>query len=152
MRNPVTTKKYYRLYLIHKIPQLRLIDFQKVKLRVSDHAAPLTTITPQHRNHPPPRNKEREAARKIFKGRRGKEFFRDIGKKTKTFVAGKPIETPGDILVKEMTKAQIQDISDIKVCIVICYIGKRISCYGCGIRRLHYKIIVYLGNNNLNSY
>ena len=34
MRNPVTTKKHYRLYVIHKLPNVRLIDFQKVKLKV----------------------------------------------------------------------------------------------------------------------
>lgn len=35
LRNPVTNKKHYRLYLIHKVPQVRVLDFQKVKLKVS---------------------------------------------------------------------------------------------------------------------
>ncbi|KAK2194091.1 hypothetical protein NP493_2g03045 [Ridgeia piscesae] len=35
MRNPVTTKKHYRLYVIHKLPNVRLIDFQKVKLKLA---------------------------------------------------------------------------------------------------------------------
>ncbi|TRY57777.1 hypothetical protein DNTS_012042 [Danionella cerebrum] len=34
LRNPVTTKKHYRLYVISKIPQIRVLDFQKVKLKV----------------------------------------------------------------------------------------------------------------------
>ncbi|XP_037104078.1 U2 small nuclear ribonucleoprotein A'-like isoform X1 [Syngnathus acus] len=34
LRNPVTNKKHYRLYVVHKIPQLRVLDFQKVKLKV----------------------------------------------------------------------------------------------------------------------
>ncbi|XP_077376571.1 U2 small nuclear ribonucleoprotein A' isoform X2 [Festucalex cinctus] len=34
LRNPVTNKKHYRLYVIHKIPQIRVLDFQKVKLKV----------------------------------------------------------------------------------------------------------------------
>uniref|UniRef100_A0A663MY92 Small nuclear ribonucleoprotein polypeptide A' n=1 Tax=Athene cunicularia TaxID=194338 RepID=A0A663MY92_ATHCN len=35
LRNPVTNKKHYRLYVIHKVPQVRVLDFQKVKLKVS---------------------------------------------------------------------------------------------------------------------
>lgn len=35
LRNPVTNKKHYRLYVINKIPQIRVLDFQKVKLKVS---------------------------------------------------------------------------------------------------------------------
>ena len=35
MRNPVTTKKFYRLYVINKLPQVRLLDFQKVRLKVN---------------------------------------------------------------------------------------------------------------------
>uniref|UniRef100_A0A8D2NTW6 Small nuclear ribonucleoprotein polypeptide A' n=1 Tax=Zosterops lateralis melanops TaxID=1220523 RepID=A0A8D2NTW6_ZOSLA len=34
LRNPVTNKKHYRLYLIHKVPQVRVLDFQKVKLKL----------------------------------------------------------------------------------------------------------------------
>lgn len=32
--NVVTKKPNYRLYLIHKLPKLRLLDFKKVKLKV----------------------------------------------------------------------------------------------------------------------
>ncbi|KAK2502156.1 hypothetical protein MC885_013665 [Smutsia gigantea] len=35
LRNSVTNKKHYRLYVIYKVPQLRVLDFQKVKLKVS---------------------------------------------------------------------------------------------------------------------
>lgn len=35
LRNPVTNKKHYRLYVINKIPQIHVLDFQKVKLKVS---------------------------------------------------------------------------------------------------------------------
>lgn len=71
LRNPVATKKYYRLYVIHKLPTVRLIDFQKVKLR------------------------EREAAAKMFKGKKGKQFMAEIGKRTKTFVPGAPVAAGG---------------------------------------------------------
>uniref|UniRef100_A0A671SF61 U2 small nuclear ribonucleoprotein A'-like n=1 Tax=Sinocyclocheilus anshuiensis TaxID=1608454 RepID=A0A671SF61_9TELE len=33
LRNPVTNKKHYRLYVINKIPQIRVLDFQKVKMK-----------------------------------------------------------------------------------------------------------------------
>jgi hypothetical protein len=32
--NPVTKKPHYRLYVIHKLPNLRLLDFSKVKAKV----------------------------------------------------------------------------------------------------------------------
>lgn len=34
MKNPVASKKHYRLYVIHKLPQLRLLDFRKVRQKV----------------------------------------------------------------------------------------------------------------------
>ncbi|XP_021091178.1 U2 small nuclear ribonucleoprotein A' isoform X2 [Mesocricetus auratus] len=34
LRNPVTNKKHYRLYVIYKVPQVRVLDFQKVKLKL----------------------------------------------------------------------------------------------------------------------
>ncbi|XP_073692552.1 U2 small nuclear ribonucleoprotein A' isoform X1 [Garra rufa] len=60
LRNPVTNKKHYRLYVINKIPQIRVLDFQKVKL------------------------KERQEAEKMFKGKRGAQLAKDIAKRTKT--------------------------------------------------------------------
>ncbi|XP_077420735.1 U2 small nuclear ribonucleoprotein A' [Vanacampus margaritifer] len=64
LRNPVTNKKHYRLYVIHKIPQIRVLDFQKVKL------------------------KERQEAEKMFKGKRGAQLAKDIAKQSKTFTPG----------------------------------------------------------------
>ena len=31
LHNPVTSKPNYRLFVIHKFPQLRVLDFRKVK-------------------------------------------------------------------------------------------------------------------------
>lgn len=67
LRNPVATKKHFRLYVIHKLPHLRLLDFQKIRQR------------------------EREAASQMFKGKRGQQLARDIGKRAKTFVPGAPV-------------------------------------------------------------
>lgn len=67
VRNPLTSKKYYRLYVIHKLPQLKVLDFQKVK------------------------QKERDACAALFTGKKGQQLARDIGKRFKTFVPGTPI-------------------------------------------------------------
>ncbi|XP_069127631.1 U2 small nuclear ribonucleoprotein A'-like [Argopecten irradians] len=67
LRNPVTTKKQYRLYLIHKVPQLRVLDFQRIK------------------------QKEREAAAKMFKGKKGQALAQEVGKRSKTFTAGEKL-------------------------------------------------------------
>lgn len=34
LRNPVQSKKHYRLYIVHKIPQLRVLDFQRIRQKV----------------------------------------------------------------------------------------------------------------------
>uniref|UniRef100_A0A1A8QSH5 Small nuclear ribonucleoprotein polypeptide A n=1 Tax=Nothobranchius pienaari TaxID=704102 RepID=A0A1A8QSH5_9TELE len=64
LRNPVTNKKHYRLYVINKIPQIRVLDFQKVKL------------------------KERQEAEKMFKGKRGAQLAKDLSQRMKTFTPG----------------------------------------------------------------
>lgn len=64
LHNPVTAKQHYRLYLIYKLPHLRLLDFRKVK------------------------TKEREEAKQLFKSKKGKELQKEIAKRAKTFVPG----------------------------------------------------------------
>ncbi|XP_035210801.1 U2 small nuclear ribonucleoprotein A'-like isoform X1 [Stegodyphus dumicola] len=64
MKNPVASKRHYRLYIVHKLPQLRLLDFRKIRLR------------------------EREESAKLFKGKKGKQLEKEIGKRSKTFVPG----------------------------------------------------------------
>jgi hypothetical protein len=32
--NPVSTKEHYRAYTIYKLPQLKLLDFRKIKMKV----------------------------------------------------------------------------------------------------------------------
>ncbi|KAI8148783.1 U2 small nuclear ribonucleoprotein A [Fennellomyces sp. T-0311] len=39
--NPVSKKQYYRAYLIHKLPKLRVLDFKKIKQRERQEAAAL---------------------------------------------------------------------------------------------------------------
>ncbi|KAL2089006.1 hypothetical protein ACEWY4_015905 [Coilia grayii] len=85
LRNPVTNKKHYRLYVINKIPQVRVLDFQKVKL------------------------KERQEAEKMFKGKRGAQLAKDIAKRTKTFTPGAELQTD-----KKRTGPSPADVEAIK--------------------------------------
>ncbi|XP_057688886.1 U2 small nuclear ribonucleoprotein A' [Corythoichthys intestinalis] len=85
LRNPVTNKKHYRLYVINKIPQIRVLDFQKVKL------------------------KERQEAEKMFKGKRGAQLAKDIAKQSKTFTPGMAAQ-----LEKKRTGPSQADVQAIK--------------------------------------
>jgi len=67
LRNPVTTKKNYRYYVIHRVPQLRVLDFRRIKM------------------------KERDAAKKMFKGEKGAALAAELGQKSKTFTPGAPV-------------------------------------------------------------
>eukprot|EP00088_Acartia_fossae_P000184 TRINITY_DN1005_c0_g1_i5.p1 TRINITY_DN1005_c0_g1~~TRINITY_DN1005_c0_g1_i5.p1 ORF type:complete len:250 (-),score=85.10 TRINITY_DN1005_c0_g1_i5:1-750(-) len=67
LHNPVVTKRNYRLYVIHKFPSLRVLDFKKI------------------------RQKERDAAKSLFKSKEGKTQLKDIQQKAKTFVPGAPL-------------------------------------------------------------
>ncbi|KAK9716883.1 hypothetical protein QE152_g24494 [Popillia japonica] len=64
LHNPITAKPHYRLYVIYKFPQLRLLDFRKIRM------------------------KERDEAKTLFKSKKGKEIQKEISKRVKTFVPG----------------------------------------------------------------
>lgn len=59
INNPVTSKPHYRHYVIHKLPHLRLLDFNRVKLA------------------------ERKAAEALFSGEEGDALASSIGIKSK---------------------------------------------------------------------
>jgi len=84
--NPVAAKKHYRLYVIHKLPQLRLLDFSKVRLV------------------------ERQEAAKLFKGKKGQELEKEIGIKSNKFVPGEAL--PGQ--APRAGGHTAQDIESIK--------------------------------------
>lgn len=65
--NPLTTKKHYRLYVIHRIPSLKLLDFKKIK------------------------QMERDKANQMFSGENGRKLANEIGVRSKTFVPGENI-------------------------------------------------------------
>lgn len=62
LMNPVATKPHYREYITYKFPNLRLLDFRKIK------------------------QKDRIAATEFFKSKKGKEIQKEIAKKSKQFI------------------------------------------------------------------
>lgn len=101
LNNPVVTKKHYRQYVIHKMPQVRLLDFKKVKL------------------------KEREEAARLFKGKKGKQLEKEIGVKSNKFTPGetpgamggataRPTHTPADVEAIKMAISKAQTLEEIE--------------------------------------
>ncbi|XP_067945091.1 U2 small nuclear ribonucleoprotein A'-like isoform X1 [Watersipora subatra] len=90
--NPVTTKLHYRQYVINKLPQLRILDFAKIK------------------------EKERKQAKSLFKGKKGAELATNIGKRSKTFVpgAGLDVKKPSSKQDREREEAIRKAISSAK--------------------------------------
>ena len=43
--NPVTKRKYYREYVIHKLPQLHVLDFQRIRPRVGSFCGVMLLFT-----------------------------------------------------------------------------------------------------------
>ena len=64
LHNAVVSKPNYRLFVIHKFSNLKVLDFKKVK------------------------QKEKDMAAQLFKTKKGKDQLREIEKKAKTFVPG----------------------------------------------------------------
>ncbi|CAG9801308.1 unnamed protein product [Chironomus riparius] len=85
LTNPVASKKYYREYLIFKLPHLRLLDFKKIKM------------------------KEREESVAFFKSKKGKEIQREIQKKARLSMANDTNAAKPKI---QATTADIQKIRE----------------------------------------
>uniref|UniRef100_A0A8I3PTL8 U2A'/phosphoprotein 32 family A C-terminal domain-containing protein n=1 Tax=Canis lupus familiaris TaxID=9615 RepID=A0A8I3PTL8_CANLF len=100
LRNPVTNKKHYRLYVIYEVPQVRVLDFQKVKL------------------------KEPQEAEKMFKGKRGTQLAKDIARRSKTFSPGAGLPTdkkkercgpsPGDVEAIKNAIANVSTLAEVE--------------------------------------
>jgi len=89
-RNPITTKPNYRYFVIHCLPQVRVLDFQRVKL------------------------KERQAAQKLFSGQKGELLKKDIAaKRSKTFDV-KDVVKPSTAEDKEFIQEKYKDQEAIK--------------------------------------
>lgn len=100
LNNPITTRKHYRHYVIHKLPNVRVLDFRKVKLR------------------------ERNEAKELFKGSKGEALEKEIGVKSKTFIPGvaestahqpnRPVHTAADVEAIKAAIAKAQTLEEIE--------------------------------------
>ena len=77
-------KPGYRLYVIHKLPQLRVLDFKRIRLKVSEYAPSPSSVRPILTA--PCLIQEREKAKEVFGGRKGEEKAKALAKKAKTYV------------------------------------------------------------------
>lgn len=85
LHNPVSNKQHYRAYVAFKFPELRLLDFRKIK------------------------QKERDEANILFKSKKGKEMQKEITRKAKTFVPGGNMPDPK---VTNLTPQEIHKIRE----------------------------------------
>jgi U2 small nuclear ribonucleoprotein A' len=88
MRNPVSMKLRYREYVIHKLPNLKLLDFRKVKL------------------------KERQAAERLFSGEEGARLRERLAGKPKILPPGESLEPPSTRSAAGLTPDQIARIKE----------------------------------------
>ncbi|TMS33213.1 hypothetical protein L596_000976 [Steinernema carpocapsae] len=81
--NPLTHKAHYRLYVINKLPTVRVLDFKRVK------------------------EAERDSAKMLFKGKKGKKLKSDLGLKTLVL-------TEGDEVAAAVKKVRPEDVAKIQ--------------------------------------
>lgn len=97
LKNPVFNRKHYRQYLIYKLPQLRILDFSKIKM------------------------KERDEANLLFKSKKGKLLEKEILRKSKTFVPGAELDagkpkgpSPAEIMAIKEAIAKASSLEEIE--------------------------------------
>lgn len=98
LKNPVFNRKHYRQYLIYKLPQLRVLDFTKIKM------------------------KEREEANQLFRSKKGKLLEKEILRKSKTFVPGAELgdlgkpkgPSPAEIMAIKEAIAKASSLEEIE--------------------------------------
>ncbi|CAH0555506.1 unnamed protein product [Brassicogethes aeneus] len=88
MHNPVTAVPNYRLYVVYKLPQLRLLDFRKIKM------------------------KERDEAKALFKSKKGKDSLKEISKKSKSKGMNEVTATPDKRYNKIQNTQEIKKIRE----------------------------------------
>mmetsp|Transcript_16034 Transcript_16034/g.51068 ORF Transcript_16034/g.51068 Transcript_16034/m.51068 type:complete len:240 (-) Transcript_16034:28-747(-) len=79
--NPVALKEHYRLYVIRKIPQLKVLDFRRIRPR------------------------ERKAATALFASDEGKRFAESVQREKRTFVPGQLETASGAAATPEQIEA-----------------------------------------------
>jgi len=88
--NPVSTKEHYRLYVIYKLSQLKVLDFRKIKL------------------------KEREEAKQLFKSKIGKELRKEIAQNRSYLDKDDLEDGPGGSSGLSSSSRRVQSEADIQ--------------------------------------
>ena len=92
----VCAKANYRLYVIHKFPALKVLDFKKVK------------------------KQEKDAAESLYASKKGKDQMKEIKKKARTFVPGAPLGVDANNASKAnpsgLTPEQVWSLTQIYFC------------------------------------
>lgn len=100
--NPVTNRDKYRLYVIHHLPLLRMLDFEKVKQKASSLLSDVLLCVNLM-------IQERIAAAKLFDGQEGKLALKEL---SKTFEVGQ-LGTAGKASkTKEMSAEKVASIKN----------------------------------------
>ncbi|EDW46800.1 probable U2 small nuclear ribonucleoprotein A' [Drosophila sechellia] len=88
--NPVSTKPNYREYMAYKFPQLRLLDFRKIK------------------------QKDRQAAQEFFRTKQGKDVLKEISRKSKMSAAAAIAAEAGNGKVKGSEGGRLANPQDMQ--------------------------------------
>eukprot|EP01089_Gocevia_fonbrunei_P010567 TRINITY_DN23506_c0_g1_i1.p1 TRINITY_DN23506_c0_g1~~TRINITY_DN23506_c0_g1_i1.p1 ORF type:complete len:133 (+),score=32.67 TRINITY_DN23506_c0_g1_i1:33-401(+) len=91
--NPVTEKENYRLYIIFKLPKLKLLDFVKVKPT------------------------EKREARQLFGGEQGKAALENTVSKTSTSISApkQKVSIEAEAIKKAIAEARtLEEVQDLK--------------------------------------
>ena len=109
--NSVTARPHYRMYLIHTIPQLKVLDYQKIKpkvLTVRHDYLPLSSYLINPCNLALLFLQEREEAKLLFKSMTGKQIVQADAKESgRTMVPG---QTATKTAQEQLSDKQIQQI------------------------------------------
>jgi U2 small nuclear ribonucleoprotein A' len=92
LENPVVRQEHYRLYVIHKIPSLKSLDFQRIKLEVSVSTSWRVCVAACHHLPVPTAvfvasSQERKEAARLFKTDEGRQLEETVAKQGKMTAA-----------------------------------------------------------------
>lgn len=111
LENPVSSKEYYRLYLLHRCPKLRILDFKRVKESVCFGL-----------------QQERIEAHKLFSGEAGLKLADKLSAKSKTFDPDQPIVKKTQPQMSKEEQARIrQAIKEAKTLSEIAHLEQQLS-------------------------
>ncbi len=119
LHNPVVAKPNYRLFVIHKFPELKVGIFSIQSLVFVQSVSCVDNIVSpsfQVLDFKKVKQKERDAAKALFKSKQGKDQLKEIKRRAKTFVPGQglPAESGGGRPVTNASGLTPEQVRNIK--------------------------------------